>query len=275
MAKKVAFINSDVFLGQMFEHVFNKNGFDFYVISAVDEHTIQNLKKIAPDIILSQILFQGDKNGYDLVSQIRSDSFFEHTPVIAFTNIGAKKHIKKAYNSGFDDYWIMANHAPSEIFKMVKEKLDPKSSKKCQVYFSKPVSKKQHSNSSTKKMNKSKFLNGFILGAITSLVFGLFGYSAVVNHDYKNVDSSTNPTVSAQETNTNDYQPPNPLPTNDQNLPAPNGTYRNTYGNDVPRPYYSDTKPAGASAKCGDGTYSFSQSRRGTCSHHGGVSTWY
>lgn len=32
--------------------------------------------------------------------------------------------------------------------------------------------------------------------------------------------------------------------------------------------------PSGASAICRDGTYSFSQSRRGTCSHHGGVAKW-
>jgi hypothetical protein len=33
--------------------------------------------------------------------------------------------------------------------------------------------------------------------------------------------------------------------------------------------------PAGATAKCRDGTYSYSQSRSGTCSHHGGVAIWY
>jgi hypothetical protein len=33
--------------------------------------------------------------------------------------------------------------------------------------------------------------------------------------------------------------------------------------------------PYGASAQCSDGTYSFSAHRRGTCSHHGGVSVWY
>jgi endonuclease YncB( thermonuclease family) len=32
--------------------------------------------------------------------------------------------------------------------------------------------------------------------------------------------------------------------------------------------------PAGATAICNDGTYSYSQNRRGTCSHHGGVKTW-
>lgn len=52
--------------------------------------------------------------------------------------------------------------------------------------------------------------------------------------------------------------------------------YENSKGNTVHSPAYSldDTVPSGASALCRDGTYSFSQSRRGTCSHHGGVDEW-
>jgi len=48
--------------------------------------------------------------------------------------------------------------------------------------------------------------------------------------------------------------------------------YRNVDGNCVHRP--SDN-PSGASAQCRDGSYSYSQNRRGTCSGHGGVSVWY
>ena len=32
--------------------------------------------------------------------------------------------------------------------------------------------------------------------------------------------------------------------------------------------------PVGATAQCRDGTYSYSQTRSGTCSRHGGVSSW-
>jgi hypothetical protein len=32
--------------------------------------------------------------------------------------------------------------------------------------------------------------------------------------------------------------------------------------------------PGGATAVCRDGTYSSSQHRSGTCSHHGGVGRW-
>jgi uncharacterized protein YraI len=50
--------------------------------------------------------------------------------------------------------------------------------------------------------------------------------------------------------------------------------YTNTYGQRVQSPTYYQTAPAGATALCRDGTYSFSRSRRGTCSHHGGVARW-
>jgi hypothetical protein len=32
--------------------------------------------------------------------------------------------------------------------------------------------------------------------------------------------------------------------------------------------------PAGATAKCGDGTYSHAKNKQGACSNHGGVAEW-
>ena len=53
-----------------------------------------------------------------------------------------------------------------------------------------------------------------------------------------------------------------------------NGTYVNSKGQTVPRPENCSAPPNRATAQCRDGTYSFSQSRRGTCSRHGGVAKW-
>ncbi|WP_223146678.1 DUF3761 domain-containing protein [Methylomonas albis] len=54
------------------------------------------------------------------------------------------------------------------------------------------------------------------------------------------------------------------------------GHYTNKSGKAVHSPAHSKSGaiPVGASAKCRDSSYSFSQHRRGTCSHHGGVSQW-
>lgn len=57
--------------------------------------------------------------------------------------------------------------------------------------------------------------------------------------------------------------------------PISGRSYINVDGVRVPSPVFSDTKPAGATARCRDGSYSFSQHRRGTCSYHGGVAEWF
>jgi len=79
----------------------------------------------------------------------------------------------------------------------------------------------------------------------------------------------------AQTVTETDTQPVNntaPAPT-----PQPtctNGTYVNSAGNTICSPETAPSAPAGATAQCVDGTYSFSQSHSGTCSHHGGVASW-
>jgi len=65
--------------------------------------------------------------------------------------------------------------------------------------------------------------------------------------------------------------PVSPVPVD---RPPTSGTYTNVDGQQIQRPVMRDTAPAGASAHCRDGSYSFSTHRRGTCSHHGGVGQW-
>jgi len=48
--------------------------------------------------------------------------------------------------------------------------------------------------------------------------------------------------------------------------------YINVDGDKVPSPTYE--YDSGATAKCKDGTYSYSKHRRGTCSGHKGVAQW-
>lgn len=107
-----------------------------------------------------------------------------------------------------------------------------------------------------------------------------------VESDSVNLAASSAPTITTVVTPTLEptkVTPPSlaptriktPTPTN-ESVSVSNKTYVNSAGQTVQSPSYTKdgSVPAGASAKCGDGTYSFSQSRRGTCSHHGGVARW-
>lgn len=78
----------------------------------------------------------------------------------------------------------------------------------------------------------------------------------------------------AQQTTTQ----PRPQPASTQQStttgPATGRHYTNVDGKHVHSPMTAPSAPTGSTAKCGDGTYSFSQHSQGTCSHHGGVVTW-
>jgi hypothetical protein len=68
------------------------------------------------------------------------------------------------------------------------------------------------------------------------------------------------------------YQPTSP----DESQLQEHGHYVNHDGHVVHSPAHSrdGRVPVGATARCGDGTYSFSQHHSGTCSRHQGVAEW-
>lgn len=72
-------------------------------------------------------------------------------------------------------------------------------------------------------------------------------------------------TINYQNENTNAHP---------RNTNSTTSNYTNSAGQKVQSPTYYNSAPAGATALCRDGTYSFSRNRSGTCSHHGGVAKW-
>ncbi len=89
-------------------------------------------------------------------------------------------------------------------------------------------------------------------------------------------NTSSNNFSNSSTTGVLQYQASHPVQTSAEGL-SNNNYYTNSDGVRVHSPAYQtqqNTIPYGASAQCADGTYSFSQSRRGTCSHHGGVAQW-
>ena len=96
---------------------------------------------------------------------------------------------------------------------------------------------------------------------------------AVKNVQGASVSTTQTPTATVTPTIT-PTPPKTPIPTIAPDTTSQPNYYINTDGNKVQSPTYYNTAPAGATARCTDGTYSFSQHRRGTCSHHGGVAQW-
>jgi hypothetical protein len=136
---------------------------------------------------------------------------------------------------------------------------------------------------SKKLSNKASLIGGIV---------GILAVAGVANAGNEALQQVTRPTATpssvsspitpastevlpAQTTAPTPTPPPEPTPQPASSLSNDNH-YTSSAGNTVHSPAYSTDGgvPAGATAECRDGTYSFSQSRRGTCSHHGGVARW-
>lgn len=113
---------------------------------------------------------------------------------------------------------------------------------------------------------------GFIiaLGLGGAIVYGVHNANTPEKPDVRR-QPSTQPYISAQPNQT-----PSPQAPPDQQTTLSNDDhYINSDGDSIHSPAdSSEGVPAGATAQCRDGSYSFSRHRQGTCSHHGGVSRW-
>lgn len=114
--------------------------------------------------------------------------------------------------------------------------------------------------------------SGFASEPTTTSVNNVVAPSVVETKVAKPIDISAFQQKAVTETISNTNKAP--VTTNTSGSLSNDNYYTNVDGNTVHSPAYSNDVPAGASARCRDGTYSFSQHRSGTCSRHGGVATW-
>ena len=112
----------------------------------------------------------------------------------------------------------------------------------------------------------------YILSIAFLGLFFVLGLNGSLNNQQPVVKSNASFYNESVKTITNHVSPSESITNN--NLSNDN-TYINIDGGTVHSPARASSIPAGASAKCRDGTYSFSRHRQGTCSHHGGVDEWY
>ena len=121
MANTIFIIEDDKFLRELIVRKLNEEGFD--VSEAIDgEEGIKEIKEKKPDLILLDLILPGI-DGFEVLSQIKSDSELSSIPVIIISNLGQKEDIEKGMKLGAVDYLIKAHFDPNEIVEKIKTTL--------------------------------------------------------------------------------------------------------------------------------------------------------
>lgn len=121
MRKQILIVEDEQALASVYEAELISEGFSVQKrlngISGLDTALTENFDLILLDIMLP------DKNGIEILQEIRKNPSTTTTPVIMLTNLGDEETIKNAYKKGATGYLYKAQYTPGQIVKKVQEAL--------------------------------------------------------------------------------------------------------------------------------------------------------
>lgn len=121
---KILLVEDDEMLHSMYTQKFSQEGYQ--IISAYNgAEGLKKAEEEKPDVILLDIIMP-KMDGFVALKKIKQNAKLASIPVVMLTNLGQDEDIKKGRELGADDYFIKANHTPTEVVAKIKALLKAK-----------------------------------------------------------------------------------------------------------------------------------------------------
>ena len=121
---KIAIIEDDVVISQMYRMKFEADGFEVQLANN-GKRGVAMAEAFMPDLILMDLQMP-EMGGAEALETIRSTDWGKIIPVIILTNLGEEESPKKIRSLGIHSYIVKANLTPRQVVQRVKEALDIK-----------------------------------------------------------------------------------------------------------------------------------------------------
>ncbi|RYX79131.1 response regulator [bacterium] len=118
---KIAIIEDDSVINQMYRMKFEADGFDVQVADN-GKDGVELVEKYLPDLILMDLQMP-EMTGDEALAYIRSKEWGKTIPTIILTNLGAEESPKELKNLNIHSYIVKAELTPSQVVTRVKEAL--------------------------------------------------------------------------------------------------------------------------------------------------------
>ncbi|MEO5949824.1 MAG: response regulator [Candidatus Saccharimonadales bacterium] len=119
---KIAIIEDDPVINQMYRMKFEADGFDVQLADN-GERGVTMVEKFLPDIILLDLQMP-HMGGAEALENIRAKSWGKTIPVIILTNLGEEEAPKSLRALGIHSYIVKADLTPRQVVGRVKEALN-------------------------------------------------------------------------------------------------------------------------------------------------------
>ncbi len=118
---KIAIIEDDTVINQMYRMKFEADGFDVQVADN-GKSGVEMVEAFAPDIILLDLQMP-EMSGDEALAKIRAQPWGSRIPVIILTNLGVEESPKALKDLNVHSYIVKAELTPSQVVAKVKEAL--------------------------------------------------------------------------------------------------------------------------------------------------------
>jgi DNA-binding response OmpR family regulator len=118
---KIAIIEDDQTISQMYRMKFEADGFDVQLADN-GKKGVALVQSFKPEIILLDLQMP-EMDGAEALTEIRSNEWGKNVPVIILTNMGEEESPKSLATLNVESYIVKADLTPSQVVKKVKETL--------------------------------------------------------------------------------------------------------------------------------------------------------
>ena len=118
---KIAIIEDDSVISQMYRMKFEADGFDVQIANN-GRDGVEMVKEIKPDIVLLDLQMP-IMNGDEALKQIRAEDWGKNVPVMILTNLGEEEAPKSIRSLGIESYIVKADLTPRQVIERVKTTL--------------------------------------------------------------------------------------------------------------------------------------------------------
>lgn len=117
--KKIIVAEDDNFLANAYRVKLSKEGFDSLVVGD-GEKLLEALKLSVPDLIILDLIMPG-KDGFQVLSEIKSNEAWKSIPVIVASNLGQKEDVDKAMGLGAADFIVKSNLKIEDLIQKIND----------------------------------------------------------------------------------------------------------------------------------------------------------
>lgn len=118
---RIAIIEDDSVISQMYRMKFEADGFDVQVANN-GRDGVALVEEFSPDILLLDIQMP-IMNGDEALKEIRSKDWGKTVPVLILTNLGEEEAPKDIRSLGIESYIVKADLTPRQVVERVKTTL--------------------------------------------------------------------------------------------------------------------------------------------------------